>query len=825
MTIRKIPLLLLRGMTAIILLVPASQDIALAENNPSSRQIDRYRQTLAIDPDNLPLHYYLGVALLLENQNREAVREFRRAYPAFADSIEMNYNLGLAFTRLGDSDSALLYFEQAEALGALDSPELYPLGDAYYNLGLAYLEADALDDAARLFHKVLALDPSRVEIDRLLGDLYARQGETDKAIEALTAYLDRYPADGAAREYIFTLHFNEALKYLEKDEGQARNRFEKALAASPDSPLALYYLGYLDYRQDQPAEAVRRLTQGYDKAPPELQGNIRSILFNCALTLKERNQPQAALEAIETLIPDDGGDPKILFLAGNIALDLKDFIRARNHYERVLAIDPVHRGAILNLVAADAGAVARMVERGRDLFRSGKYSAALHELEGALAINPSDSRGRAYAKEARIEVDRLAAEHFTNAARVLDEGDPQQAIDQVRAGLALTPEAATGLALREKALGILAEDLKQTLAEGQHLLDLGEFRQAEEAFDRALAMNPEHEEARKGKTDVGHRLRKQALAANDRGQRALEEGKLLEARAAFAEALVLQPGLQESEKGLARAEVLAASVVNEELQWGRRAASAGKFGQAREHFTNALRLRDTPEIRLELESIEGELSSRIEALLKAAGDKATREDFKGARRLYNKILTLAPRHGAATAELNRLSGQKATFIRTQITAAAKEMADGNFHEALRRYRRVLDIDPSDGEALAGLNRGKELLGEQLALLIEAGKTALADGRYQEAEATLLKALTLDPYSGEAQAVMTRLNSTLPASGSTSDPQKLYLQGIELYTLGHYQEAVAVWEQVLSLSPDHEKALLNIEKARRKLRQIREYQGG
>ncbi|NIQ95631.1 MAG: hypothetical protein GWN87_16585, partial [Desulfuromonadales bacterium] len=51
------------------------------------------------------------------------------------------------------------------------------------------------------------------------------------------------------------------------------------------------------------------------------------------------------------------------------------------------------------------------------------------------------------------------------------------------------------------------------------------------------------------------------------------------------------------------------------------------------------------------------------------------------------------------------------------------------------------------------------------------------------------------------------------------------QGIELYTKGKYAEAVAVWEKVLVLAPHHDKAKMNIQKARRKLEKIKEFKGG
>ena len=61
--------------------------------------------------------------------------------------------------------------------------------------------------------------------------------------------------------------------------------------------------------------------------------------------------------------------------------------------------------------------------------------------------------------------------------------------------------------------------------------------------------------------------------------------------------------------------------------------------------------------------------------------------------------------------------------------------------------------------------------------------------------------------------------------TSADSQHLYLQGIELYTEGDYKQAIAIWYQVLDLDPDHRKARRNIEKAKRKLKQIQERQSG
>jgi tetratricopeptide (TPR) repeat protein len=155
-----------------------------AEGSPPPSLADRYRRALAVDPDNLKLRYYLGVALLGRNQPDAALVELRLAYPEYQDSVEANYNLGIAYLQIGDSDSALLHLEQAEVLGAGDQPDVYPLVDTYYNLALINFDQDHRDEAIRLFTRVLELSPERREVERLIGDLHARDGRDEDALAA-----------------------------------------------------------------------------------------------------------------------------------------------------------------------------------------------------------------------------------------------------------------------------------------------------------------------------------------------------------------------------------------------------------------------------------------------------------------------------------------------------------------------------------------------------------------------------------------------------------------------------------------------------------------
>ena len=106
-----------------------------------------------------------------------------------------------------------------------------------------------------------------------------------------------------------------------------------------------------------------------------------------------------------------------------------------------------------------------------------------------------------------------------------------------------------------------------------------------------------------------------------------------------------------------------------------------------------------------------------------------------------------------------------------------------------------------------------------------GLAALADGNLAKAQELLDLALARDTYHEGAQQLRQRLEKVQQSGAKPGDEQQLYLQGVAFYTQGKYPDAIKAWETVLLLDPEHEKALLNIEKTRRKLRQIEEYRGG
>jgi len=810
----------------LLLTLPPAAGPAFASPPGDRRQdlmIERYRQALEVDADNSMLHYYLGIALLNNGRNDEAAGQLRRAYRDLADSVEVNYNLALALSRTGDIDSAQIYLNRAEELGGAEQPELYPLASLAFNLALASLQRDEPDEAERLLHKAIALGGPEFEARRLLADIYLRRGKDRLAEEQWQLVLADLPDDETARDALFSIRFNRGLAALnEKKLATAETAFRRALAVDGSSSQARYYLGYLAYRRQDWKQALDLLRTAADGLPESARKSLNAMVYNCAATLLEQGRPQAARPAIDLLAASETTAVQAHFLAGSIHLALQEYAEARREFQLVLKQQPGNPEAILNLVKAGQGAAEAFYRQGRRLYRQGDYRAAIDRLQAALAIDPSHPMARNYLEQSRTDLAETYRRLVSESRDLLTNGDPRAALDRIRRARGLRPDDPTARKLEQRAITALGRQIATLLANAQALSAAGNDQKAADLFRQVLALDPAHEQARSGLEQIRRQRRRQLARHLSEGNEALEAGRLAGAREAFRAALDLDADNEEARRGMERTEAMIASLVTKELQWARRARQAGRPAQAREHYRKALELDGRDDIRQELDAFESENDHRIRELLAGSEKAMQAQEFARARNILARAEAIAPAHPEVSRQRTVLASLVRKHVDRLLRQAESRQRQGNHAGALTAYRRVLDLKPDDRSALDGLRRERMELKKQITDLLAAGDKAIGRGAYREAEEKLRRALTLDPYSTAARDNLERLRRLQQAGLTPQDVPRLYLEGIDLYTRGHYEEAVRTWQQVLNLDPGHEKARMNIEKARRKLSRIESF---
>jgi tetratricopeptide (TPR) repeat protein len=140
------------------------------------------REALRVDPDCAPAHQSYAMLLSALGRRREAIDEIRAAQTANPQSSEITSQVGLTlyFARLYDQANT-------ELKKAVATDPLYP-GHYYYS-ALLLIQLGDYDEAIKLLRRAAELGANPMEVELLLGHIYARQGDRVEVGRILTAAL------------------------------------------------------------------------------------------------------------------------------------------------------------------------------------------------------------------------------------------------------------------------------------------------------------------------------------------------------------------------------------------------------------------------------------------------------------------------------------------------------------------------------------------------------------------------------------------------------------------------------------------------------------
>ncbi|PYV07190.1 MAG: hypothetical protein DMG26_01005 [Acidobacteria bacterium] len=238
-------------------------------------------------PNDVRLHFSLGVVLASQKQYAPAVRELELADALEPRTFEILHDLGQAYLRTKHLDKAETVLERALALKP-DSPDtLYLLAqvcadqrktlqalelllrarrlapqntDIIFLMGRLSMMQSYFEDAIQVLEEGVKLAPERADLHAALGESYFTVGKVPTAMREFETLIK---LDPSARSYAFMGlcyrhlgRFEEAKKYL--DEG---------LKKDPRNPTCLYNLGYIASKQGDQAQAEKLLAEALRAAP------------------------------------------------------------------------------------------------------------------------------------------------------------------------------------------------------------------------------------------------------------------------------------------------------------------------------------------------------------------------------------------------------------------------------------------------------------------------------------------------------------------------------------------------------------------------------
>ena len=471
--------------------------ILLEDGNGSAAEIEFRKALTAKHPNNLVVPE-LARAMLTTDQAKKLVDEFG----------EIRFEKPLA--------DASLQTALVTAYGILGKPELAKVAlnaalkaDPNYAPALierARLKAEKQDfDAALLaVDEVIIKNPGSADAWKLKGDilLYSKN-KTDEAmltyrksievnpkflpghIAILTMLMQQGKLDEAAKQFeqlkLFaanspqTMYLESQLAYHKKDYKLARKLSQEILRLTPNSPAILQLAGAVEFQMDSLVLAENYLSRA-TQAEPGLVLARRLLI----MTYLRSGQSDKALTALKTGMGQDGLDPGMFSVAGEVYLQNGDAKKAEEYFSRSLKLDPD------DPVKRTALAIARLA--------TGQTAIAFDELRNVAG---SDSGTTA---DLALITAHLSRKEFEKALAAIDKlevkqpGKPFAANLRGRVQLAQQDSTAARKSF-EQALAIDSSNFAATTSLAA--LDMADKKpaNAKKRFENLLARNPKDGQA------------------------------------------------------------------------------------------------------------------------------------------------------------------------------------------------------------------------------------------------------------------------------------------------------------------------------------------
>jgi putative PEP-CTERM system TPR-repeat lipoprotein len=297
----------------------------------------------------------LGKALLMQGQYQKALDAVAPVAGAKSDAAVLTLR-GSAYLALGKTAEAKDAFEAV----LKDKPN-----DASALIGLARYAILQKDNAAAMSYvdQAVTKNPGNVEVLLFKGDLLRAQGQLEPALAAYGDVLKVKP------DHVSALLDKANLEIGAGKFDTAKADLDNARKAAPKSLRVLYTQALLDFRQEKNSAALESVQQILRAAPDDMPTNLlagaventlgstqqaeqhlkkylaknpdhlyaRKLL---ASVLIKQGQFQSALDALAPALKTSQPESQVLALAGECYMQLKDYTKATEYFEKASALAP-----------------------------------------------------------------------------------------------------------------------------------------------------------------------------------------------------------------------------------------------------------------------------------------------------------------------------------------------------------------------------------------------------------------------------------------------------------------------------------------------------
>lgn len=792
--------------------------------------LQQYKKAFDLDPENINVRYQLAVALLREKRYDEAKAHLLKVYETLPNDVDVSYYLGIAYAGSGEPDKAFEAYGRVERAGIKTAKESYELDKVYYNLGISYQRGESMANALKAYDKSIEIDPAQ-------GLAYCRRGEVHfnmrnyaEALESFSVCESRLPSDAQVRKNVAATRLQKGLYNIgEKKYQDALAEFKKISEADPGNQNAIYFQGFLHYQMSDFKQALNTLLAIKSPESSEIIfQNLPALFQNIGVELQARQDWSNAEVALKKAIEFKKNDADIRYLMGFNHMKKDNYPGAVEELKEALRLNPAHPRATLLLAVVTDKLAEQHIKAGESELMLGNYMEALSKFNSALDIDPKNQRAVKGKRDVEKALETMKAEASARQERELikklAEGDNlvkeekyREALASYRFVLALDPANAGALQGVSVAENFIREGKERHRRLGDKYLEEKKFHLALKEYKKALTFDPDDSLVRSGAETAETELMAVVTPIVEEGRRCEAEGDWAGAIKSYAAALESDPENKESIDGKVRASETLERKFSENVTGGRKNLDEGDYLKAAEHFKAALKLKPEDQDVLErLAKAQKSVDRAIAAKLKAAEKAFNEGNYAASIEAYDSVLAIDESNLQASDGVQSAKRQLSDEIAKRLSSAEDAFHQGKFYQSYVLAGEALAMDKESKSAKTMRSAARQKMDESAAPILKKAAEELSKGNTDAAIADYKRVLNADPSNETAKKHLSGIDKSKVMRSVQSKVKKLYDEGIQLYIDGKYTAAIKNWEQVLELDPGHEKASLNIKKAKKKL---------
>lgn len=283
---------------------------SLSKEGKKDRVLDIYQKILSLSPSNIPLRNKVAEIFLKEGLNADAAKEYfhiarlyeskddipkavdyyRKVLGIHSTNKEAALELGRLYEKMGNIKDAVACIKEAASRLSEDSEVLFRCAELS-------ISANDRNTAKDYLLKITSLEPKHVSARKLLGEIYLKQGEVEKAWEEYLPVID---------ELILQENLEDSVRLLESFKGTDPIRTGKRLVSlyrqlSDDDKTfsELVSLGDSLKQRQMTEEAIAIYKEALDIRPDDIR--LKESVKELSGMPEEKEGP----ETVEEAAPED----------------------------------------------------------------------------------------------------------------------------------------------------------------------------------------------------------------------------------------------------------------------------------------------------------------------------------------------------------------------------------------------------------------------------------------------------------------------------------------------------------------------------------------